>query len=149
MKNKLITIVATCFCFSACASKLPAEVALAPATEIIAKALACGTENGWKLSVAVVNAEGNLIAFQRADDAFLGSIDLSIAKAKSSNAFRRPTKAFVEGVNSGNMGLVSVNGVIAIAGGVPINISGAHLGAIGVSGATAAQDEQCALAALK
>ena len=147
-KNIVITFLA-CFSFSACASKPLTDMSLIPSTELIAKVLACGTENGWKLSVAVVNSEGNLIAFQRADDAFVGSIDLSIAKAKSSNAFRRPTKAFSEGVNGGNLGLVSVDSVTAIAGGIPINVSGVHMGAIGVSGATAAQDEQCALAAFK
>lgn len=131
------------------AAKAPKKLSLPVANDLIAKALACGNEKGWSLSVAVVNSEGSLIAFQRSDDAFVGSIKLSIAKAKSSNAFRKPTKAFADGVSGGNVGLVSVDSVIANAGGVPVAFDGTHMGGIGVSGATAAQDELCALAALK
>lgn len=111
------------------------------------KAADCGSKNGWKLSIAIVNNEGNLVYFERNDLAYSGSIEASIQKAKSANAFQRPTSAFVDGVKQGRLGLLTVKDVVAIEGGVPIVVDGRHVGAIGVSGAKATEDEQCAKAA--
>lgn len=122
---------------------------LEAAQKLAAKASQCGRENGWNLSVALVNSEGNLIYFQRGDEAFIGSIEAAMDKAKSSNAFQRPTKAFVDGIAAGRIGLVTLKNVVGVDGGIPIQIAGKHAGAIGVGGATAAQDEQCAKAALE
>ena len=84
------------------------------------------------------------------DGAYQGSIDASIDKAKSANAFQRPTKVFADAVNKdGRVGLLSVKNVVANEGGLPIIINGQHAGAIGVSGAKAIEDEQCALEAIK
>lgn len=117
--------------------------------KIIKKALACGEKNNWKLSVAIVNSEGNLISFQRTDGAYVGSIDAAKDKAVSANAFQRPTKAFADSLKDGRLGLLSVKNVVAIEGGLPIVISGKHAGGIGISGAKAVEDEQCAKAALE
>jgi len=141
-------LISCLFSTLAIAADKPSELSLEVAQKITAKALECGKKNKWKLSVAIVNAEGNLLSFQRTDGAYPGSIDASIGKAKSSNAFQRPTRAFVEGVKSGNLGLLSVNGVVANEGGVPILMKGAHVGAIGISGAKAIEDDQCAKEAL-
>ncbi len=116
---------------------------------IISKAIECGRKNKWSLSVAIVNAEGRLISFQRDDGSYVGSIDASIAKATSSNAFQRPTSAFVEGVKSGRLGMLSVKDVVANEGGIPIVLNGKHVGAIGISGAKSVEDEQCAKFALE
>ncbi len=104
---------------------------------------------GWKISIAIVNAEGNLLYFQRNPDAYSGSIEASIQKAKSSNAFQRSTSAFVEGIKQGRLGLLTVEGVAAIEGGVPIVLAGKHVGSIGVSGAKATEDEEAAKAGLE
>ena len=117
--------------------------------KIIKNAMACGEKNGWKFSVAIVNSEGNLISFERADGAYTGSIDASIAKATSSNAFQRPTKSFADAVKDGRLGLLSVKNVVAVEGGLPIVSNGKHIGAIGVSGAKAIEDEECAKFALE
>jgi glc operon protein GlcG len=117
--------------------------------KITKKALACGEKNNWKLSVAIVNSEGNLISFQRTDGAFVGSIDAAKDKAFSANAFQRPTKTFADSIKEGRLGLLSVKNVVAIEGGIPIIINGKHVGGIGVSGAKAIEDEQCAKAALE
>lgn len=119
------------------------------AQAIAAKALSCGRKNGWKLSIAIVNSEGNLLNFQRDDDSYQGSIEAAIDKAKSSNAFQRPTKAFGDGVKEGRLGLVTVKNVVAIEGGLPIQVNKKHVGAIGVSGAKSVEDELCAKAALE
>ena len=125
------------------------ELNLEFAKKINAKAMACGKKNNWKFSVSIVNSEGNLILFQRDDGAYFGSIDASMDKAKSANAFQRPTKAFVDGVKVGNLGLLSVKGVVANEGGVPILMNGVHVGAIGISGAKAFEDELCAKMAIE
>lgn len=126
-----------------------APLNLAVAKKLADVADAYGKGKNWALSIAVVNEEGNLLYFQRGDNTYSGSIDAAIAKAKSSNAFQRPSSAFVQGVKDGRTGLLSVPGVVAIEGGVPIVMDGRHVGAIGVSGAKATEDEEAAAAAVR
>ena len=127
----------------------PAALTLEAAQKIAAKTDAYARGKGWKVAIAVVNSEGNLLYFQRNSEAYSGSIDSSIQKAKSSNAYQRPTSAFVEAVKQGRTGVLSVVGVAAIEGGVPITLAGKHVGAIGVSGAKATEDEEAAKAGLE
>ena len=118
------------------------------AKSLAAKAAECAQKNNWKISIAIVNSEGNLLYFERNDSSFSGSIEAAIQKAKSAYAFQRPTSAFIDGIKQGRIGLIPVKDVVAVEGGVPISIDGKHMGAIGVSGAKAPEDEQCAKAAL-
>jgi len=119
------------------------------AKKIVVKAEAYAKKKNWKMSIAIVNSEGNLMYFQRDPEAYAGSIDASLQKAKSSNAFQRPTSAFVEAVKSGRTGMIGVKDVVALEGGVPILVDGKHVGAIGISGAKAIEDEETAKAALE
>lgn len=105
---------------------------------------AFGKKKKWSLSIAIVNEEGNLVYFQRGDKAYSGSIDSAIEKAKSANAFQRPTSAFVSAIKDGRIGLLSVRGIVALEGGVPLTFEGKHIGAIGVSGARSVADEEAA-----
>lgn len=127
----------------------PTELNLELAQKIASKAAACGKTNNWKLTIAIVNIEGSLIYFQRGDGTYVGSVEAAIAKAKSANAFQRSTKAFVDGIKEGRTGLVTVPGIVAIEGGLPIQLKDKFVGAIGVSGARATEDEQCAKKALE
>lgn len=122
---------------------------LATAKKVAEAAADYGQKKTWKLSVSIVNSEGNLVYFQRGDGTYSGSIEAAIAKAKSANAFQRPTSAFVQGIKEGRNGLLSVPGVVAIEGGVPIVVEGQHVGAIGVSGAKSTEDEEAANAGVK
>lgn len=97
-------------------------------------------KNGWAMSIAVVDPGGELIGFLRMDGASPGSIDISRAKARTAARFRRPTKAFEESVAGGRTAILSFEGVVTVEGGVPIVIGGAVVGAVGVSGASSAQD---------
>lgn len=97
-------------------------------------------KNGWAMSIAVVDPSGELIGFLRMDGASPGSIDISRAKARTAARFRRPTKAFEESVTSGRTAILSFEDVVTVEGGVPIVIGGAVVGAVGVSGASSAQD---------
>ena len=71
-----------------------------------------------------------------------GSARVAIDKAQSSASFRRPTKAFEDGVAAGGAGLrlLTLSGAVAIEGGAPIVMGGKVVGAIGASGGTAQQD---------
>lgn len=155
MKNFMILsalsiLMATLVCSSSQADQAKAKsLTLDYAQRVAAKADAYAVKKGWKVSIAIVNSEGNLLYFQRNPGSYSGSIDASIQKAKSSNAFQRPTSAFVEGIKQGRMGLLSVKDIVAIEGGVPIVIGGEHVGAIGVSGARAPEDEEAAKAGLE
>ncbi len=147
--NNVIFIFAMILTSQSFAAEKNTELNLEFANEIIKKAIICGQKNSWRLSIAIVNAEGNLINFQRTDGAFVGSIDASIAKASSANAFQRSTKVFADAVKDGRIGLLSVKNVIANEGGLPIVINGKHVGAIGISGAKSTEDEICAAKALE
>jgi glc operon protein GlcG len=152
MKRLIFAIITlTSFFASAAEKSLTNDIGLnlEMSQKIIKKALACGEKNNWKLSVAIVNSEGNLISFQRTDGAYVGSIDAAKDKAISANAFQRPTKDFSDSVKDGRLGLLSVKNVVSIEGGLPIFISGKHVGGIGISGAKAIEDEQCAKAAME
>ncbi len=124
-------------------------LSLDKAQKISAKIEAYAQKKNWKLSIAIVNSEGNLLYFQRNPEAYVGSIDVAIQKAKSSNAFQRPTSAFVEAIKQGRTGLVTVKDVVANEGGMPIIIDGKHVGAVGVSGAKSTEDEEAAKAGLQ
>ena len=131
------------------APKAPATFDLSYAKSIAAKALECAQKKNWKVSIAIVNSESNLMYFERNELAYPGSIEAAIQKAKSSNSFQRPTSAFVERIKQGSVGILSVKGIVALEGGVPILIAGKHVGAIGISGAKASEDEQCAKVAVE
>ena len=113
-------------------------------------------ENGYrKINVAIVDDGANLILFRRQENAFLGSIEIAISKAKSSASIPYPTRTIAEIVygrdgNPGRVpGLVHAKDIVAFAGGLPIKTkSGELIGAIGVSGATADEDEICAQAGI-
>jgi uncharacterized protein GlcG (DUF336 family) len=102
--------------------------------------------NGWAASIAVVDDHGELLAFHRLDGASFASIDIAQAKARTAARFRRPTKALGDAIAEGRIALLSVDGVMALQGGVPIVVNGVTVGAIGVSGVTSEQDEQVAMA---
>ena len=105
---------------------------------------------GWKMIIAVVDDGGNLKYFRRMDGAFLGSIQIAQLKANTSAAFPVTTKQLTEVADKQVPGLVHVPGFLMIEGGAPIITGkGVHIGAIGVSGASAEQDGICAQTAVE
>ena len=113
-----------------------------------AAALAEARANNWKMAVAIVDPAGFLVYFEKMDDTQNGSVVVAQAKARSAALFKRPTKAFQDTLAAGGDGLrvLSLEGAVAIEGGVPIVADGTIIGAIGLSGGTSAQDGQCAQA---
>jgi glc operon protein GlcG len=130
-------------------------VTLEQATKIAAAAQAEATKIGQHQAITIINSSGDLIYFALMDGCQYGSIAISQHKARAAAAFRRPTKVFEDRAAAGGIGItvLSLDGVIASAGGLPIIVDGKMIGAVGVSGApTGTIDEQVAqagLAALK
>jgi len=104
----------------------------------------------WTIIVAIVDTGGNLVLLQRMDNSQIGSIDVAIAKAKTANAFKRPTKSFEDGLASGGSSLriLNVPGITPVDGGEPIYSNGKIIGALGISGMSSAQDGEVVKAAL-
>jgi glc operon protein GlcG len=123
-------------------------IALEAAKKVAAPALAEARKNNWAMAVAVVDAAGDLVYFEKMDATQLGSVTVSIDKARSAARFKRPTKAFQDVLAAGGDGLrvLGINGAVPVEGGVPLVIDGKIVGGIGVSGGTSSQDGQCALA---
>ena len=126
------------------------------AAAAVQAAVAYATAHGWKINVAVVDRGGNLMAFLRMPGAFLHSIDIAIDKAYTSASFGFPTKAWMSliGRDEGmKLGFSAQPRLIVFGGGLPIvpvaPVGEADwIGGIGVSGASEAQDEECARAGL-
>jgi glc operon protein GlcG len=95
----------------------------------------------------VVDEGGNLIAAERLDNTFAAGANISIGKARTAALFKRPTKAFEEIINKGRTAMATLPDFTPLQGGVPIIVNGQIVGAIGVSGAASAQqDEEIAVA---
>lgn len=127
-----------------------ADTSLAHAEKALAAALAKSEEIGVKMNVAIVDAGGNLKAFARMDGAWLGSIDISIKKAKTARFFDMDTGIIGELSQPGGP-LFNIehsnDGLITFPGGVPLrNADGEVIGAIGVSGSTVEDDHEVAVA---
>ena len=102
--------------------------------------------------IAVVDDGGNLIALERLDGTFAAGATISIGKARTAALFKKPTKFFEDVIKNGRTAMVSLPDALftPLQGGVPVEYQGTIIGAVGVSGAaSAAQDEELAIAGSK
>jgi glc operon protein GlcG len=120
------------------------SLSLAEANRVIEGALAKAAELNVKVTVAVCDSGGRLLAFQRMDASILASVFASQGKAITSVIVGRPSGDVTD--NAALAGVVAAAGGILIAGkgGVPLLRHGNVVGACGVAGATWDQDEMCA-----
>ena len=123
-------------------------ITLEAAKKMAAAGEAEARQNGWNVAIAIVDASGSLILFQKLDETQPGSIAVAHGKARAAALFKRPTKAMEEAIAAGKQGFLTVEGIVPMQGGLPVIVEGKVIGAIGVSGVTSAQDEQVAQAAL-
>jgi uncharacterized protein GlcG (DUF336 family) len=91
---------------------------------------------------------------EKMDNTQVGSVDVAIAKARSSARFKRPTKAFEDALAAGGVGVrvLSLPSAVPVEGGVPLMVAGKIVGAIGASGGSSQQDgvvAQAGVGALK
>jgi uncharacterized protein GlcG (DUF336 family) len=98
-------------------------------------------------AIAVVDEGGNLVAVERLDNTFAAGANISIGKARTAVLFKRPTKFFEDVINKGRTAMTTLNDFTPLQGGIPIIVDGQVIGAVGVSGAASAQqDEELAIA---
>jgi uncharacterized protein GlcG (DUF336 family) len=125
------------------------DITLEQAQQVVQAAVAAAQDERLRMNVAVVDVGGNLKAFGRMDDAWLGSIDIAVRKARTARFFD---------MESGDLGPlsqpggplfqieVSNGGLITFPGGIPLRVDGAIVGAVGVSGGTVEEDRRVAQA---
>lgn len=114
-------------------------------------AIAHAEHIGVRINVAVSDSGGNLAGFLRMPGAFIQSIDIAIDKAYTAAGFGFSTKDWMKliGHDEGmKLGFSARPRLVVFGGGLPIRVKGELIGGIGVSGASEAQDEECARAAL-
>lgn len=123
-------------------------VNLEQAKQAIAAAAAEARKNNWPVAIAVMSNGGHLVAFERLDGTQFASIRIAQDKARAAAMYRRPTKVFEDRVAAGGGGLsvLTLEGVVASEGGIPLMREGKIIGAIGVSGVLSSQDGQVAKA---
>jgi glc operon protein GlcG len=105
-------------------------------------------KNGWNVAITVVDANGDLIMFQKLDETQPGSIAISQGKARTAALFKRSTKMLEDALTGGKTAFLAVEGMTPMQGGVPVLADGKVIGAVGVSGVMSNQDEQVAMAAV-
>jgi uncharacterized protein GlcG (DUF336 family) len=117
-------------------------ISLERAEAAIAATIAESKKRDWKMNIAVVDSGGNLVAFKRMDGAQLASIQIAEHKARAAVNYRRETKVFEDRIQLNNQPyILTLDGVIASRGGIPLIEGGKIIGAIGCSGGTNSQDE--------
>ncbi|MBE7659593.1 heme-binding protein [Tenacibaculum finnmarkense] len=126
------------------------NITLSQAKKVLATATIKAISLNTKMSISVVDAGANLVAFERMDGAFLGPIDIAMKKAKTAALFGKNTDVLGT-LSQPGQPLYNIehsnNGMITFAGGIPIkNSDGVLIGAIGVSGSTVENDFKVAQA---
>ena len=105
-------------------------------------------KNSWQVAITILDSGGNLVMFHKVDNAQLSAIATSEGKARTALEFKLPSKALDDAIAAGGAGmrLLALKDITPLQGGLLILVDGRILGAIGVSGALSAQDDQVAKA---
>jgi glc operon protein GlcG len=152
VRGVCLSLLLMIFAMTGAVAQMPnpygAPISLENAKKAAAPAMAEAAKNGWNMAVAIVDPGGNLVYYEKMDNTQLGSANIAIDKARSAALFKRPTKAFQDALAAGGDGLriLRLQGAVPVEGGFPLVMDGKIVGGIGVSGATSAQDAQCAKA---
>lgn len=125
-----------------------APIDLATAKKVAAAAVAEADKIKIPMVVAVTDAAGDLVYLEKMDGAQTSSVKTAGSKAHTAANYKRPTKVFQDILAGGGDGLrvLTLEGVVAIEGGIPLVVGGKIVGAIGTSGGNATQDGQVAKA---
>lgn len=123
-------------------------IRLDAAQTLIERAVAAAEAGRFRMAVAVVEPSGELVAFVRMDDTQYGSILVAQRKAATAARYRSATSVMEERTLAGRTVTLANEDNLPIAGGIPIVVDGRIVGAIGVSGAAASEDDAVARAAL-
>ena len=120
-----------------------APLGLEAAKKVMAAAEAEAVKNNWAMAIVILDSTGHMVMLHKLDNTQYGSL---MAAEDHSATYRRPSKVFEDLVAQGGIGLrsLALRGSSPLEGGLPINVDGKIVGAIGVSGGTSAQDGQVA-----
>jgi len=118
------------------------------AKQLAAAALAECAKNRWNIAVAIVDTHGGLVYYERMANTQSASYDIAIQKARVGAMYRRTTRVFADVIAKSGPAVMTLPGVVASPGGMPITVDGKVIGGIGASGVTGDQDEQCVKAGL-
>ena len=118
------------------------KLTLEGARKIGEAAASYAKQNGAGPSIAVVDDGGYLLYFVRPEESFVAGANVSIGKARTSAMFKKPTKDFEDTINKGRFTMTALPDFTPLQGGVPIIHEGQVIGAVGVSGAKSAQQDE-------
>ncbi|KAF2643499.1 DUF336-domain-containing protein [Massarina eburnea CBS 473.64] len=128
-------------------------ITLSQAQTIIDSSMANATAIGVPQNIAIVDPSGLLVAFARMDNAYPGSIDISMKKARTSVLFNGGTSASYYSAAEPGGSVYAIEetngGLVVFGGGLPIYVDGFLIGAVGVSGGTVPQDVEVASAGVE
>ncbi|HET6838878.1 MAG TPA: heme-binding protein [Bradyrhizobium sp.] len=117
------------------------SIGLERAKQVLAAAEAEAKKRNWKMNIAVVDTNGELVHFSRMEGAQIASGSISIGKARTSARFRRESRAFFNAYETGHGYIATLDPtLVASPGGFPLIEGGKLIGAIGCSGGTGDQD---------
>lgn len=129
---------------AASAPAAPTPLGLRDAVAMAQGATEAAERGGHAVSIVIVNREGRVILAQRMDGASFKSLEVAEGKATTAAALGAPTRLLEDGLAKGDHSVLSVPGVIAIAGGVPVTVDGGTIAGVGVSGGAPEDDEAIA-----
>jgi glc operon protein GlcG len=139
-----IGILATVFCLSAGAQTIDVKALdQTGAQTVLQAATESAQQRNAPSAIAVVDAAGDLLAFQRMDGVRPASADLAIAKARTAARLQRPTAETEDSINEGRTAFVTAD-IMALRGGMPIRVSGEVVGAVGIAGLSKETDTDIA-----
>lgn len=146
----LITLIMLCFGLGTVAlADVPTKpyLTLAAAERVMQAAVAEARDLKAPGSIAIVDDGGHLVLLQRLDNTMPATPPVATGKARTAAIFKTPTAKFETIIRDGRTPMLNIEGFTPMRGGVPIVVDGVVIGAIGVSGAASAvQDEEIALA---
>jgi glc operon protein GlcG len=139
-----VGILATVFCVSAGAQTINImALSQAGAQTVLQAAKDSAQQRNAPSAIAVVDAAGDLLAFQRMDGVRPASADLAIAKARTAARLQRSTAEIEDSINQGRTAFVTAD-VMALRGGMPIRVKGEVVGAVGIAGLSKETDTDVA-----
>lgn len=117
------------------------SIGLERAKQVMAAAEAEAKKRNWKMNIAVVDTNGELVHFSRMEGAQIASVNISIGKARTSARFRRESRLYYNAFETGHGYIATLDPtLVASPGGFPLVEGGKLIGAIGCSGGTGDQD---------
>ena len=117
------------------------SIGLEQAKQLMAAAEGEAKKRNWKMNIAIVDTNGDLVHFNRMEGAQIASISISINKARTAARYRRETRLFFNAFETGHSYVGTLDPtLVASPGGIPLVEGGKIIGAIGCSGGTGDQD---------